>query len=104
MADDTPDLTVEVSKSAKDTQVERNRWHWVSVVGVGTFLIVPVVFWMMTLVSKALEKNATVIENNTAAMTANKMQGEDVESAIRSNTRALNRINQKIGPDPEAEE
>jgi hypothetical protein len=89
---DTPaDFKVDVNQKGG-----MSKWQAIGVVGIGTFLLTAIVPWMMYLIG-------TVIPKNTEAITTMTEQSKDVESAIRSNTRALNRINEKIGPDPDSE-
>lgn len=94
----TPDLNVNVHKTGGVS-----KWQWVSVVGVGTFLIIPVVFWMMRLISEVIPKNTEAFIGVREALISNREQGEDIEKAMRSNNRALNKIADKIGPDEEEE-
>lgn len=99
-ADDKPaDVQVNVTKTGA-----LSRMQWVSVVGVGTVLLVAIVPWMMTTISSNQKMMNTIVDKNTIALTGVKEQSEDVESAIRSNTRVLNKLYQRIGPDEEAEE
>ena len=98
-ADETPDLNVNVTKTGG-----LSRAQWVSVVGVGTVLLMGIVPWMMNTISNNQKTMNTTVEKNTVALTAVQEQSEDVESAIRSNTRVLNKLYDRIGPDEEAEE
>lgn len=93
------DLKVEVDDSRGPA-----KWHWISVVGVGTFLIVPVVFWMMNMISGLIEKtNDTieqtngVIDRNTAVVSASTEQMKDVEADLEASKRVMQRLYEKIG-------
>jgi hypothetical protein len=97
-ADHTADVNVNVNRTGGTS-----RWQWISVVGVGTFLIVPVVFWMMRLISEVIPANTEAFIGVREALIMSKEQDEDSERALRANTRALNKVADKIGPDEEIE-
>lgn len=101
MAESDPtELAVTVSQPDK----AMSRWQWISVVGVGTVLIVGIVPWMMNMIGGNQKFFETTIQQNTTALTKVAEQGDDVERAIRSNTRALNKLAEVVGPDDEAED
>lgn len=66
-----------------------SKLQWVSVVGVGTFLIVGIVPWMMYLISN-------VIPTNTKALVAIESQSDDVESTLASVEEELGRSRRAI--------
>jgi hypothetical protein len=100
MPETTPDVNVTLSQPDKSM----SRWQWISVVGVGTVLIVGIVPWMMNMIGGNQEFFETTIQQNTTALTKVAEQGDDVERAIRSNTRALNKLAEVVGPDEDDEE
>lgn len=56
-----------------------SKWQWISVVGIGTFLLAGIVPWMMWMIGKMVNE---VLPANTAAMTSIKEQSEDVEESL----------------------
>lgn len=91
--DDIADVTVKVEKTGS------SRLQWVSVVGVGTFLIVAIVPWMMNMISANTRLISTTMQDNTVAITSMTEQSEDVERAIRANTRVLEKLGEQIQVD-----
>jgi hypothetical protein len=75
-----------------------SRLQWVSVVGVGTFLIVGIVPWMMWMIS-------VVIPANTEALIGIEKQAEDVEDELARTRRAIIKLSGLIQvEDPEDNE
>ena len=86
MSDEPTTIKIEELVAAINTTGGQgaSKLQWVSVVGVGTFLIVGIVPWMMYLISN-------VIPANTKALVAIESQSDDVEAALGSVEEELGR-------------
>lgn len=69
-----------------------SKLQWVSVVGVGTFLICGIVPWMMYMISN-------VIPANTKALVAIESQSEDVEEELGRTRRTITKLNSLLQDD-----
>lgn len=74
-----------------------SKLQWVSVVGVGTFLIVGIVPWMMWMISE-------VIPSNTKALVAIEKQSEDVEIELGRTRRAISKLSSLIQEEEDMEQ
>jgi hypothetical protein len=62
-----------------------NKLQWIAVVGVGTFLIMGIVPWMMYMISE-------VVPANTKALVSVEAQSEDVEEELGRTRRAITKL------------
>lgn len=73
------------------------KWHWVSVVGVGTFLLVPIVFWLMYMVGNALPAN-------TKALNSVDDELEDSQDVTKDAIKVVKALAEGLGVDIESDD
>ncbi len=94
VADESTNPVVNVNSG--NTGGSMSRWQWISVVGVGTFLIVPVVFWMMNLIGDVIPANTEAMLGVKSAIEAGNVEASKQTEAFDDFTAEVDDLGDEV--------